>query len=117
MKIPTKSGDYEFAPDIVKALQNRFPLANVERELLAAGLWLAKNPASIPKRPLRFLENWLKKSSPKAPMIDIKRANWWSTEQGTLEMGKSVGINPRGNETWAELRQRISDRLSDRKSA
>ena len=42
---------------------------------------------------------------------------WWSTEQATLEMGRTVGINPRGNETWSELRARIADRLSQRKSA
>ena len=108
---------YELSTDIIRALQIRFPQANVEQELLLANLWLAKNPASRPKRPLRFVENWLKKCSPKAPLIDLKRAQWWATEKATLEMGKSVGLAPRGNETWAEFRQRISDRRSQRRSA
>lgn len=109
--------DYELTPDLIRALQIRFPLADVEREILLANLWLAKNPSRRPARPLRFVENWLKKASPKAPMIDMKRARWWATEQATLEMGKSVGVNPRGNETWAELRSRIADKLSERRSA
>jgi hypothetical protein len=110
---------YVIGADTIRALQIRFPLADVERELLLAGLWLEKNPASLPKKPLRFVENWLKKSSPRAPMIDIKRARWWTTEKATLEMGAKVGITPRGNESWAELRARIADRLNDegRKSA
>jgi hypothetical protein len=114
MQIQKSDGtSYVLGTETIRALQLRYPLADVERELLLAGLWLEKNPASRPKKPLRFVENWLKKASPRAPMIDIKRARWWSTERSTLEMGSKVGINPRGNETWSELRQRISDRLND----
>jgi hypothetical protein len=117
MQIPSKHGHYTITPDLVKALQIRFPLANVERELLLANLWLEKNPASVPKRPLRFIENWLKKTSPKAPMIDIKRAQWWTSEKATNEMASSVGLVARGNETWSEFRARISDALAQRKIA
>jgi hypothetical protein len=107
---------HELSTDIIRALQIRYPLANVERELLLAKLWLEKNPASRPKRPLRFVENWLKKCSPKTPLLDLKRVKWWETEAQTLEMGKSVGLAPRGHETWAEFRARISDKLSERKA-
>jgi hypothetical protein len=120
MQIKKNDGSYYIiGADTIRALQIRFPLADVERELLLAGLWLEKNPASLPKKPLRFVENWLKKSSPRAPMIDIRKARWWQTEKSTLEMGAKVGITPRGNESWAELRSRIADRLNDdgRKSA
>src|SRR6266571_382731 len=107
---------YVIGADTIRALQLRYPLADVERELLLAGLWLEKNPASRPKKPLRFVENWLKKASPRAPMIDIKRARWWSSEKSTLEMANKVGLAPQGNETWEAFRSRISDRLNERKT-
>jgi len=107
---------YVIGADTMRALQIRFPLADVERELLLAGLWLEKNPASLPKKPLRFVENWLKKSSPRAPMIDIRKARWWSSEKSTLEMANKIGLSPKGNETWEAFRARISDRLNESKT-
>ena len=117
MRIATKSGEYEIQPDIIRALQIRFPAANVERELLLCALWLEKNPARRPRKALRFVENWMKKVSPKAPMIDIKRAQWWASESATTQMAESLGMKARGNETWAEFRARIADRLAERKTA
>jgi len=114
MQIKKNDGSYYIiGADTIRALQIRFPLADVERELLLAGLWLEKNPASLPKKPLRFVENWLKKSSPRAPMIDIRKARWFASEKGTLEMAAKVGITIKAGESWAELRAKIADRLNN----
>ena len=106
VQIPLKDGsDYELSTDTVRALQIRFPHAQVEREVLLAGYWLEKHPRRRPTRPLQFLENWLSKASPKAAMIQVDK--WWETEQGTLDKAFVLDIKARPNETWAELRARI----------
>jgi hypothetical protein len=117
MKIPTYHGSYDLASDSIRALQIRFPLANVERELTLACYWLEKNPASRPKKPLRFLENWMKKCSPRAPIVDMKRVKWWESESGTLEMQKQLDLPGKKGESWAELRNRIAMALDQRRSA
>ena len=113
MFIAAKHGMYEVKADIVRALAIRFPLANVERELLLAALWLEKNPASRPAKPLRFIENWLRKVSPKAAMVDIKAVQWWSTESATNAMAAKLGMSARRDETWSEFRSRIAAKLRE----
>jgi len=102
---------YELSDETARALQIRFPLANVERELLLAALWLEKNPSRRPAKPLRFIENWLKKCSPKAAIVDLKTTQWWATEAGTVAMAGKLGMMARGTESWPEFRARIADKL------
>ena len=99
----------EISPETIRALQIRFPIANVERELLLYNLWLQKNPARRPVLLLRGVENWLKKSSPKAALVSVGK--WWETEQGTLDMAGKVGVKPSPRDSWPELRAKIREKL------
>jgi hypothetical protein len=110
MHIPTKTGRYEFTPDILATLQYRYPLANVEREVLLAGLYLAKWRSKRPTNALRFMENWLKRASPKAPAAV---AGWWTNEVSTVAMGAKLGLTARPRESWGEFRGRIRKSLQE----
>ena len=113
MFLPAKHGMSELSPDVIRGLQLRYPLCNVPDQLLLYNLWLQKNPARRPKRLLRGVENWLKKASPKAPMVDLTAARWWSSEQNTLVMAHRLGLTPKPGEEWPKLRERIRERLSE----
>ena len=105
MQIPTKTGTYELSASTLKALAIRFPHAQVEREVTLAAYWLEKNPARRPAKPLRFLENWLGKASPKAAMVQVNK--WWESDSGTTEKAAALGMKLKMGESWAELRARI----------
>ena len=105
MQIPTKSGSYELSTNTIAALKIRFPMAQVERELVLAVYWLERHPTRCPAKPLRFIENWLGKASPKAAMVRVNK--WWESESGTTEQASALGLKLKAGESWAELRARI----------
>src|SRR5262245_50868238 len=61
MKLPWAEGEFEVTPEIRAGLYVKFRGVDVQNELALMCLWLAKNPSVRPKRPIRFIENWLKK--------------------------------------------------------
>lgn len=44
------------------------------------------------------------------------QADWWTTEHGTIEQGKQVGISSRAGESWTEFRQRIRNAMQLQRS-
>lgn len=112
MHLAGKHGMVELSPDTLRALQLRYPLCNVTDQLTLYAYWLEKNPSRRPVRALRGVENWLKKCSPKAPLVDVNAAKWWTNETATLEMARRVGIAPKPGEEWSRLRARIREKLA-----
>jgi hypothetical protein len=42
-----------------------------------------------------------------------QKANpWWATEGDILKKASEVGVTPRSGESWADLRKRITDKLT-----
>ena len=94
-----KIGSTEVTPEIIRALQHKFNGVDVELELCRCVLYLAKNPARELKKPLRFVENWLKKCKPK--LVDVSKKSVFS-QQELLKRGQ-----PRPGESWEEFAMRI----------
>lgn len=67
MILPTKTGPYEIPNEVVGGLYAKYRGIDVHRELQLMALWLAKNPASLPAKPIRFIENWLRKQQARTP--------------------------------------------------
>jgi hypothetical protein len=81
--------------------------------LILASYWLEKNPSRRPRKPLRFIENWLSKASPRAAMVQVNK--WWETEAATNEMAAKMGMKAKGNEGWPEFRARIAAKIRSQK--
>lgn len=62
MQIDTESGSFEISDVLLQAWLIRFPTVDLRREYPLMVLWLAKNPAKKPKNPIRFIENWLRRT-------------------------------------------------------
>lgn len=43
---------------------------------------------------------------------EVKATPWWSTDADILKKANEVGIIPRSGESWAELRKRITEKLT-----
>jgi hypothetical protein len=43
---------------------------------------------------------------------EVKATPWWSTDADILKKASEVGVTPRSGESWAELRRRITDKLT-----
>lgn len=74
MILPTAGGPFDVTAEIRAGLYVRYRGVDVQNELALMALWLAKNPASLPLKPLRFVENWLKKSQNKGGAATRKGA-------------------------------------------
>ncbi len=61
MQVPTVDGEFLITDVLLQAWLIRFPTADLRREHPLMCLWLAKNPKKLPRNPIRFIENWLKK--------------------------------------------------------
>lgn len=53
-------------------------------------------------------EDELEIVKPKEP----KANPWWATDADILKKAQEVGVAPRSGESWAELRKRITEKLS-----
>ncbi len=62
MILDTVDGTFEITDVLLQAWMIRFPTVDLRREWPLMVLWLAKNPAKKPKNPIRFIENWLKRT-------------------------------------------------------
>lgn len=105
-------GTYELSEEIITGLCLRYPNVNVREQLALMALWLAKNPSRAPKRPIRFVENWLKKSTPKLRAVPKIVPAWWQSDSDTLKQGELVGVKPRPGEEMHEYRKRIRERMA-----
>jgi hypothetical protein len=59
--LPTAAGPYEIPPHVRVGLYAKYRGIDVDRELQLMALWLEKNPARRPVKPIRFAEKWLDK--------------------------------------------------------
>lgn len=55
-------GDYAIRDVLIQAWKIKYPTVDFQREYPLMVLWLEKNPSKTPKNPIRFIENWLKKT-------------------------------------------------------
>jgi hypothetical protein len=50
----------------------------------------------------------IEEPKPKEPKVNP----WWATDADILKKAGEVGVTPRSGESWAELRRRITDKLT-----
>lgn len=100
-------GDCELSEEVIAGLGLRYPNTNVRNELALMALWLAKNPASRPKRPMRFVENWLRKASPKLKAVPKIVPMWWQSDEGTMAQARLLGIEPKRGEEMRAFKERL----------
>jgi hypothetical protein len=99
---------YELSEEVIRGLELRYPnVKNVRDQIALAALWLARNPARKTKRPLRFVENWLKKSQPKLRAVPQKIPGWWTTDEGTLRQAAILGLSAKRGEEMRAFRERV----------
>ena len=103
--------DTELSTDVIRGLELRYPQVIVRDQLALMALWLEKNPARRPKRVIRFVENWLKSASPRLRSVPKQVSAWWTTEAGTLEQGRLMGLSARPGEDMAQFRGRIMEKI------
>lgn len=104
-------GDEELSDEVINGLELRYPNANVRNELSLMALWLAKNPASRPKRLVRFCENWLKKASPKLRAVPKIVPQWWQSDEGTMAQARILNMQPRPGEEMRQFRDRLMAKM------
>lgn len=61
MRILTKDGEYEIAPDLVQAYKVAHPSIDVDRQFALMRIWLESNKAGRPKNPVRFVQSWFRR--------------------------------------------------------
>jgi hypothetical protein len=106
-------GAQEISPEIIAGLKLRYPnVKSVDNELSLMALWLAKNPSRFPKRPIRFIENWLKKSTPKLAAVPKRIPAWWQSDAGTMQQAAILGLEARPGEDMHQFRERIRARMA-----
>lgn len=103
----------ELEPEVLRGLELRYPQVAVKDQIALMALWLAKNPARRPKRVLRFVETWLRKSTPKLRAVPKQVAAWWTSEAGTMEQARLLGLSARPGEDMAQFRKRIADKMRE----
>ncbi len=99
--------DQEISDEVVRGLELRFPKTNVKDQLSLMALWLAKNPSRAPKRVLRFVETWLKRSQPKLRAVPQRIPGWWTTDEGTMKQAGILGMQAKKGETMSDFRTRL----------
>lgn len=104
-------GNAEISDEIIAGLSLRYPNTNVRDQLALMALWLAKNPARNPKRPLRFIETWLKKSSPRLKAVPKIVPAWWQSDEGTAKQAALLGLTAKRGEEMHEFRRRIAAKM------
>jgi hypothetical protein len=102
----------DITPGIVAGLKLRYPNAKVEQDLALMELWLAKHPKRALKRPIRFIENWLKKSTPKLAAVPKRIPVWWQSDAGTMQQATVLGMEARPGEEMHQFRERIRARMA-----
>ena len=131
MKVFSKDGEYELAPELVRSLAATYPAVNVRRELERMYLWTLKNESRRWELPLRGIEAWLRKAQKAAlekRASDRQRVNankaaylagvkprqivhdaWWTSEDGILRRGRELGLEPRRGESMANFKGRVNE--------
>jgi hypothetical protein len=106
----------EVTPELVRGLKLRYPnVKSIDDELDGIALWLAKNPAraSKIKRPIRFLENCLKRKNPKIAARPKLIPAWWTSDDGTMKQAAIVGLHARPGEEMSQFRNRIMEKMRE----
>lgn len=99
--------DEEISDEVISGLQLRYPNANVREQLSLMALWLAKNPSRRPKRVMRFVETWLKRSQPKLKAVPKIIPAWWQSDSGTMQQAALLGVKPKPGEEMRQFRERV----------
>ena len=105
--------DTEIPDEVVRGLELRYPQVNVRDQISLMALWLSKNPSRRPKLVIRFVETWLRKSTPRLKAVPKQVAAWWTSEAGTMEQARLLGMSARPGEDMAQFRKRIADRMRE----
>ncbi len=105
MKISTSTGEFEITETLIKAWRANWPAVDVELELARMHLWLMKNAARRPVRPIRFIETWFKRCKPK--MVNLTVVDGKVSERELMMQGKAKGVHARPGETYAEFERRV----------
>lgn len=101
----------EISEEVISGLQLRYPQTNVREQISLMALWLAKNPSRRPKRVIRFVETWLKRSQPKLRAVPKIIPAWWQSDEGTLAQAKLLGMEAKRGEEMRAFRERVMARM------
>ncbi len=105
MELRTATGTFEITDVLLQAWMTRFPGADLRREFPLMVLWLAKNPAKLPKNPIRFIENWLKRTQEWA-VKDLAEES--KRGAATAErIGERFHVQPQPGETQEAFNRRV----------
>ncbi len=105
MQLDTDSGVFEITDVLLQAWLIRFPTVDLRREHPLMCLWLAKHPAKKPRNPIRFIENWLKRTQKQA-VRDLAEAG--KRGQVTAErVGAMYNVEPRPGEAQEHFNRRV----------
>lgn len=99
--------------EVISGLSLRYPQTNVREQLSLMALWLAKNPSRRPKRVMRFVETWLKKSSPKLRAVPKIIPAWWQSDSGTMAQAALLGVKPKPGEEMRQFRERLMAKVKE----
>lgn len=101
-------GEHEISEEVIAGLCLRYPNTNVRDQLALMALWVAKNPSRAPKRVLRFVETWLKRSSPKLRAVPKIVPAWWQSDEGTMAQARLLGMSAKRGEEMRQFRERVA---------
>ena len=109
MIIPLRDGSsFDISP-FIGGFKAKYPhIQDMDAELAKMHLWLHRNPARHPSKPFIFVENWLKKLTPKMIKLHIAAGGKLS-EHELIAAGQRLGIVARPGESWVSLAKRIGD--------
>jgi hypothetical protein len=105
MHIDTESGSFEITDVLLQAWMTRFPTVDLRREWPLMVLWITKNPAKKPKNPIRFIENWLKRTHANElrNLEETSKRGAASAER----VGSRYGCTPQPGETQEAFNRRV----------
>lgn len=107
MELQGRQGPLQLTDDLIAALQKRYPTRAVKDELLKAHLWLTRYEKRRPINVWRFVDNWLERAPATVKPPTVVNA-WWTTDERTINMGASLGLQARPGESMAAFRDRIA---------
>jgi hypothetical protein len=106
-----KNGPVELSDMTIRALKQTYPTKDIDLELARLHLWLETHPERRPTRFWVFLKNCLRKAPDVLPQPMPAAAGWWLSESATLELGRSLGLEPRIGEEMRQYRERLAEQV------
>lgn len=112
MILHCKNGTVEVNDVTIRALKKAWPTKDIDTELAKMHLWLFLHENRRPTYFWSFIRNWMRKAPDVNPPPPPPHANWWKSEEATLEVSRGLGLYPRPGETLSTFRERVGKALA-----